>query len=139
VAKECKAAGAKDVTICVADVSVEEDCKRIGLTAKEAFKTGINFLVINAGIGMRARVDEVKDTAIYKRYATLIRKPALARHNLVGFNVDWLMSTLLELCTSPITVSSQSRLRLVTSLLYQARADSLVYRGSLDTACRKLP
>lgn len=65
VAAECKTMGAATVDIIVADVSREPDCKAISIKAEIIFHDGIDVLVLNAGIGMRGRVDQVQDTAIY--------------------------------------------------------------------------
>jgi NAD(P)-dependent dehydrogenase (short-subunit alcohol dehydrogenase family) len=65
VAAECRALGA-EVVVVPTDVGLEEDCRALAERAVAAFG-GIDCLVLNAGIGMWARVDAVRDLTVYER------------------------------------------------------------------------
>jgi len=60
----CRAAGAETITIR-ADVAVPEQCRELVARAVERFG-GIDVLVNNAGIGMIARFEDVKDLSIFE-------------------------------------------------------------------------
>eukprot|EP00042_Codosiga_hollandica_P034886 m.251550 g.251550 ORF g.251550 m.251550 type:complete len:264 (+) comp54513_c0_seq20:95-886(+) len=67
VAAECVAAGAKSAHVFPADVGSPVDCQNLAKTAAEVFPAGIHYLVINAGIGMRSRVDQLQDITVYQK------------------------------------------------------------------------
>lgn len=67
VREECLAAGAVAVHVVVCDVSREEDCALLGQRVAELFGARLDYLVVNAGVGMRGRVDEITDTHVYRR------------------------------------------------------------------------
>jgi short-subunit dehydrogenase len=50
-------------TVVVADLSIPEDCARAIREANEALD-GVDLLILNAGIDIKARVDEIKDLEI---------------------------------------------------------------------------
>jgi len=65
VAASCRTRGGKAVTVTV-DVGEEADCAALVARAVEAYGR-IDTLVNNAGIGMWARFDEVRDLSIFER------------------------------------------------------------------------
>jgi short-subunit dehydrogenase len=65
VASRCRERGAEALVVPT-DVSDVEACRRLVERAVAAFD-GLDALVNNAGIGMVARLDEVKDLSIYER------------------------------------------------------------------------
>ena len=65
VAASCRSLGA-DVEVVAADVSLDDDCRRIAQTAIDRFG-GIDVLVANAGVSMHARFDEITDFATFER------------------------------------------------------------------------
>lgn len=65
VAKRCEQAGGRALSVPT-DVSEQESCRRMVDRGMEAFG-GIDLLVNNAGITMRARFDEVTDLSLYER------------------------------------------------------------------------
>jgi len=65
VASECRQLGA-EALVMATDVTEVDACRLLIERAVEAFG-GLDVLVNNAGIGMVARLDEVKDLAIYER------------------------------------------------------------------------
>ncbi|HSD28614.1 MAG TPA: SDR family oxidoreductase [Vicinamibacteria bacterium] len=65
VASACREKGA-DTLVVPADVTSEEACRLLVEKAVERFKV-IDVLVNNAGVGMLARFDEVKDLAPYEQ------------------------------------------------------------------------
>ena len=65
VASECRTLGAEALVV-ETDVTDVEACRRLIDRAVETFG-GLDVLVNNAGIGMIARLDEVKDLAVYER------------------------------------------------------------------------
>lgn len=68
VAKECRARGAEALAVR-ADVSSEAACGALVAQTLESFGA-LDVLVNNAGIGMLARFDEIKDLSVYE---TLMR------------------------------------------------------------------
>lgn len=68
LAEECRAAGA-EVLVARTDVAVQEDCRTLVERALARFD-GIDALVLNAGMSMWARFDEVDDLSIFE---TLMR------------------------------------------------------------------
>jgi short-subunit dehydrogenase len=64
VAKECRARGA-EVLVIPADVSSEADCGALVARTIESFGA-LDVLVNNAGIGMLARFDELRDLSVYE-------------------------------------------------------------------------
>lgn len=65
VAKECKEKGAYTITV-QGDVTSYEDCmKLINATTKDL--TSINHLILNAGISMWARFDEINDLSLFQK------------------------------------------------------------------------
>ena len=69
VAKECEAIDQScRALVCICDVSDEAACAHLAEFAAKNLRGGaIDALVLNAGIGQRGRVEEVKDVGIYKR------------------------------------------------------------------------
>ena len=65
VAARCQRGGAKAIAF-PADVTVEDDCRRLVERALEAFGR-IDVLVNNAGLSMHARFDEISDWSTYER------------------------------------------------------------------------
>lgn len=65
VAAACREAGGEAVT-AVTDVADEKQCERLVARAVEAFGR-VDALVNNAGVGMWARVDEVRDLSVFER------------------------------------------------------------------------
>jgi NADP-dependent 3-hydroxy acid dehydrogenase YdfG len=65
VASECRSLGAQTLVV-ETDVTDVDACRRLIERAVETFG-GVDVLVNNAGIGMVARLDEVKDLAVYER------------------------------------------------------------------------
>ena len=65
VSSACRERGAETLVI-ETDVTDTEACRRLIDRAVDTFG-GVNVLVNNAGIGMIARFDEVKDLSIYER------------------------------------------------------------------------
>ena len=66
VAAACRAAGSPDVITVVTDVAEQADCARLIETTAAHFRR-IDTLVNNAGLGMWAKVEAVKDFAIFGR------------------------------------------------------------------------
>lgn len=66
VAAECEALGGT-ATVIICDVAIERDCQHLAEAAALALDSRIDFLVLNAGIGMRGRVEEIQDPSIYRR------------------------------------------------------------------------
>jgi short-subunit dehydrogenase len=64
-ATACRAAGAEAIAV-PADVSVEDDCRRLVERAVETFG-GIDVLLANAGVSMHARFDEIEDFSTFER------------------------------------------------------------------------
>lgn len=64
VAKECRARGG-EAHVVLADVSKEEDCKRM-IAETVAALGGLDVLVVNAGISMWALFEEVTDLSIFR-------------------------------------------------------------------------
>jgi hypothetical protein len=65
VAAKCRELGAS-VEIVPTDVTVVEDCKTLATVAAQKFNGAVDLLILNAGIGMRGKVDEITDPLIYK-------------------------------------------------------------------------
>ena len=65
VAAECRRLGAQAIAV-KADVTLPEDCGRVVARAVAEFG-GIDVLVNNAGIGMIARFDEIRDLSVFER------------------------------------------------------------------------
>jgi short-subunit dehydrogenase len=65
VAKRCEQAGGRALSVPT-DVSEQESCRCMVERAVESFG-GLDLLVNNAGITMRARFDEVTDLSLYER------------------------------------------------------------------------
>jgi len=65
VAAECRALGAEAIAV-VADVSIEDDCRRLIERAVAAFG-GVDVLVANAGVSMHARFAEIEDFSTFER------------------------------------------------------------------------
>ncbi|MEG1832873.1 MAG: SDR family oxidoreductase [Burkholderiaceae bacterium] len=65
VAAQCRTLGA-EVEVVTADVTLDEDCRRIAQTAIARFG-GIDVLIANAGVSMHARFDEITDFTTYER------------------------------------------------------------------------
>jgi short-subunit dehydrogenase len=66
VRRECEQAGAAGALDVVADVGVEDDCRRLVERAVDAFGD-IDVLVANAGISMHARFDAIEDFSTFER------------------------------------------------------------------------
>jgi NAD(P)-dependent dehydrogenase (short-subunit alcohol dehydrogenase family) len=65
VGRECRARGAETLEV-VADVSIEDDCRRLAERACAAFGD-IDILVANAGVSMHAPFDEIEDFSTFER------------------------------------------------------------------------
>lgn len=65
VAAACRAAGAEALVVAT-DVGVEGECDRLIARTIEAFGR-VDTLVLNAGLGMWARVADVTDRSVYER------------------------------------------------------------------------
>lgn len=65
IAGQCQRSGSTAVAV-KADVTVEDDCRRLVERALEAFGR-IDVLVNNAGVSMHARFDEISDWSTYER------------------------------------------------------------------------
>ena len=65
VTGQCQRSGAQAIAL-KADVTVEDDCRRLVERALEAFGR-IDVLVNNAGVSMHARFDEITDWSTYER------------------------------------------------------------------------
>ncbi|HTN49844.1 MAG TPA: SDR family oxidoreductase [Burkholderiaceae bacterium] len=65
VAAECRSAGTEALAV-PADVTSEEDCRRLIERAIEAFG-GIDVLVANAGVSMHARFDAIEDFSTFEK------------------------------------------------------------------------
>lgn len=66
VAERCREAGASTATVLPTDVTQPDDCAR--LIARAAGEThGIDYLVLNAGISMWARFEDIEDLGLFKR------------------------------------------------------------------------
>jgi len=98
VAAECRARGAQALVI-PGDVSQQAECQRIVEQAGQLL-AGLDVLINNAGIGMLARLDELRDLAIYER---------LMRVNYLG--CVWLTHAAL-----PALKRSRGRIVVVASL-----------------------
>lgn len=65
VAAECRARGA-EAHVVAADVGVQADCRRLVDETVSRF-VSLDVLVLNAGITMWARADELEDVSVYER------------------------------------------------------------------------
>ncbi len=87
VAERCKRGGATTIAVR-ADVTVEDDCRRMVERALEAFGR-IDVLVNNAGVSMHARFDQISDWSTYER---LWRVNCLGTINCIRFAWPYLKS-----------------------------------------------
>jgi short-subunit dehydrogenase len=85
VEKECIEKGAKVISV-LGDVTKKEDCKKLIESAINNFKS-IDHLILNAGISMWAKFDEVSDLSLFQK---LIETNYLSAVTLINFSLHYL-------------------------------------------------